>query len=485
MVDTQRISPQIAGILTLFVIFIIYFVTLPPDILPGDSAEFQALIPIGGVLHPSGYPLYQLLGKIEIAIIPFGTIAWRITLLSAIFATATAGVGMILFNKSGVSPVLSTLGGVTLALTPMLWRQAVIAEVYTLAVLLLFLLWLAGYQYYHHRIKLEWLALLSGLAASHHLILVAALPWPFFALLKRSNDLKARRILGAVILFLAPFSLYGLILLHARKWMAVFPGETFGFPDAVVRGYISPFWLAGLFKFITGGSYTSSSSALWQVNAIDLPAILRQWAVWITANYSILGGILALLGVVWLYKHHRFLLLLTFPTFLIIALFSGHYMMVYHEDTGFLFIAIMSVSVWIVFGLQAIWERVDGNLRLIPILLVLSLVVWEIMTFHQQPSYWPEQQNSSVSPRTWATTSLTAAAPDSIIFGGWGYITPLRYMQFVEHLRPDVMVVHAPLGDHDFMKQLTAETDQIGKKAYFLIPNPEKGVILTPAEEAP
>lgn len=473
---------KLTAVAVLGAILAIYLITLLPDVLPGDSGEFQALIPAGGVLHPSGYPLYQLLGKIEIFLLPVGTIAWRVTLLSAIFATAAAGVTMLLLKECSLTPAFAIFGGGILALTPMLWRQAVIAEVYTLAVLLLVLVWLAGCRFYHGKSGLLLLSFLSGLALSHHLILAAALPWPFFALWQRRDDLQPRRILIAILLFLAPFSLYGLTIYNAQKWIASFPGETFGYRNAIVRGYISPFWLAGFFKYIAGANYTAPGSSLWQISNINVSEILILVGNWITTNFTILGGLLALIGVIWLFSRRQFFLLMTLPTFLIIALFSGHYMVVYQEDTGFLFIAMVAVGIWIVVGAQAIWERFKGKARTIPMLLVALLLVWEIITFEQNPVYWPEMQTSSLTPREWATSALTKSEPGSIIFGDWGYITPLRYMQFAEHLREDVMVVHAPLGDKAFMAELLEEAKTMGKKAYLLQPEPDVGPTLIPAE---
>jgi len=170
------------------------------------------------------------------------------------------------------------------------------------------------------------------------------------------------------------------------------------------------------------------------------------------------------------------------PAFLIIALFSGHYMIIFHEDTGFLFISLVVVALWIPFGVDALQQKLTGHARSLPLLLMAFLLILEISAFRQQPAYWPELQAGFPTPRTWATTALTEAGPDSIIFGDWGYITPLRYMQFAEHLREDVMVVHAPLGDEAFMAQLLDETAKLGKQAYLLQTDPQQGPTLIPAE---
>ena len=114
---------------------ICYVRTLAPDMLYADSAEFQALSYVVGITHTTGYPVYVLLGKIFGSLMPFGSFAYRINLLSAIYAAGTlSGVYLLgrFITSSRVGPVL---GSIVLGITYSFWSQAVIAEVYTLATL--------------------------------------------------------------------------------------------------------------------------------------------------------------------------------------------------------------------------------------------------------------------------------------------------------------------------------------------------------------
>src|SRR5438477_12600101 len=70
--------------------FAVYVLPLAPDLLPGDSGEFQLAIPLLGIVHPTGYPLYLLLGKL-FTLLPFATIAARVNLFSAAGASAAVG----------------------------------------------------------------------------------------------------------------------------------------------------------------------------------------------------------------------------------------------------------------------------------------------------------------------------------------------------------------------------------------------------------
>ncbi len=125
---------------------ILYLRTLAPGLLPGDSGELQTLSCLLGNTHPTGYPVYLLIGKV-FTWLSVRDIAYRINLLSAVMAALTvAGVylaGRLLTKRR----LPASVGALALAVSPTFWSQAVIAEVYTpgaaflVAVLLSLLLW--------------------------------------------------------------------------------------------------------------------------------------------------------------------------------------------------------------------------------------------------------------------------------------------------------------------------------------------------------
>ncbi|MQY69884.1 MAG: DUF2723 domain-containing protein [Firmicutes bacterium] len=74
--------------LLFLVSFGVYLKTLCPTVYIGDSGELIAAAYTLGIPHPPGYPLYCLLGKL-FTLLPFGTIAYRVNLMSAFFASLT------------------------------------------------------------------------------------------------------------------------------------------------------------------------------------------------------------------------------------------------------------------------------------------------------------------------------------------------------------------------------------------------------------
>ena len=71
-----------------------YRATLAPSLIhpPGDSQELTVVVSLG-LTHPTGYPLYTWVGWLFTRLWPFGEIAHRTKLLSAVLGAG--GVGML------------------------------------------------------------------------------------------------------------------------------------------------------------------------------------------------------------------------------------------------------------------------------------------------------------------------------------------------------------------------------------------------------
>jgi hypothetical protein len=128
-IETAKKDYFFALILTLLALAA-YIRTLAPDILYGDSAEFQCLAYTFGITHSTGYPTYLLLGRL-LGFLPINSPAWRISLLSAVCAAITVGGVYLLARQFTRSRVGAALGAVSLGISYTFWSQAVISEVYT------------------------------------------------------------------------------------------------------------------------------------------------------------------------------------------------------------------------------------------------------------------------------------------------------------------------------------------------------------------
>ncbi len=92
--------------------FVLYFVTLSPTINFTDSGELVTVAWTEGIAHPPGYPLYTIVGSL-FAHLPLGDPAWRMNLLSALFAAL--GVGLF---YSLITETITGMAGFQRTLTP-------------------------------------------------------------------------------------------------------------------------------------------------------------------------------------------------------------------------------------------------------------------------------------------------------------------------------------------------------------------------------
>ncbi|MBI2433320.1 MAG: DUF2723 domain-containing protein, partial [Candidatus Hydrogenedentes bacterium] len=117
----------------------VYLSTLAPTVTGEDSGELIAAAYTLGIPHPPGYPLWTMLAHL-FTYLPWGTVAWRVNLVSAVFAAAAVGVLALLLvallrgkqEKRGGVWIAAAGGALVFAFSREFWEQAVIAEVYTL-----------------------------------------------------------------------------------------------------------------------------------------------------------------------------------------------------------------------------------------------------------------------------------------------------------------------------------------------------------------
>ncbi len=101
-----------------------------------DGPELATAVDVLGVPHPPGYPTYVLLGKLFSLLVPIGDIAHRLALFSAVCGAATVGfsvmiAGTIPTRRGSYSGRVLLISGLALAVSPLLWSQSTIAEVYS------------------------------------------------------------------------------------------------------------------------------------------------------------------------------------------------------------------------------------------------------------------------------------------------------------------------------------------------------------------
>ena len=161
------------GVLAFFVAM------LPPDVhFGGDCGEMACDAWCLGVGHPTGYPLYAMLGKLLSLIVPVGTVSWRVALLSALGGAVAVTLGALLVWRLTDDLLAAVVAGLALAADNTLASQATICEVYGLHLAFLALVLLAVVQYAQSGDR-RWLNVAGlgvGLGAVHHVSIMLAAP---------------------------------------------------------------------------------------------------------------------------------------------------------------------------------------------------------------------------------------------------------------------------------------------------------------------
>ena len=215
-VPSRRIDVLVAcgvGALAL----VVYIRSLLPGVgYAGDTAKWQFLGVVGGVPHPTGYPLYLAIDKAWVTIMPWGSVAWRVNLLSAVLGAAAIGVLYALLRILDVRRQVAAATALVFAFSPAFWSQAVVAEVYTLHILFLVTV-TACLAHWRKGAPNGWLLAGLGLYAlsfGHHMTTGLALPgiaWLVWSDRKRAvNWRNAAFVVGAVIVSASQY----LYLLH-------------------------------------------------------------------------------------------------------------------------------------------------------------------------------------------------------------------------------------------------------------------------------
>lgn len=124
-----------SGLAAAAIAALVYGATLAPTVGAGDSGELILAGDSLSIPHPPGYPVWLLLARVA-ALIPVGAVAWRINVLSAALSAAAVGLFYLLALRVGIRRNAAALATAFFGASTLVWRSAVEAEVYPLATLL-------------------------------------------------------------------------------------------------------------------------------------------------------------------------------------------------------------------------------------------------------------------------------------------------------------------------------------------------------------
>ena len=457
----------------------LYVSTLAPSVVTlfDDSLEFQLVTYQLGIAHPTGYPLYTLVGKL-FTLLPVGNVAYRVNLMSAVFGAATVSL-LFLFirrvlqiqtevepqssqigsrlqvnqlesrlqsehggNKSDrlgsrlkpagsvIWPVYvgSLVGALLFAVGFVFWQQATIAEVYTLNALFVVSILLIAISADGESLQpIYGLAFLFGLSLTHHRTMLLLLPAVgiYLLLVYGASLFRPKTMLISLLLGLLPLLIY------------------FYLP---LRGEVGSL----------DGTYRHSWVGFWQqVTASDYGAFIFSNPLNQTRDLAFYGSLLAdqfytiALGVIGL-------LYLVQRGPISILVLTGVAFLTYFTFNVFYNVADIEVFFIPVFLVWAFWSGLGAVFLLTTMarlrhtvwrwgLVALLLGIFGLIIFQLGRTTYPTLKQSY----TWAIHDYgldilrQPLADQPVIVGILGEMTLVRYFQQTENLHPDIETVVA------------------------------------------
>jgi len=471
-----RASLIIAITLALFSLAL-YVKTAAPTVLTADGGEFQFVPYIAGIAHPTGYPLYTMLGWLWSHVLPFGDVAYRMNLFSALWAAVAVTLlymTSILFLRLislSIPPetlhVSALVATATFAFSQTFWSQAIIAEVYSLnaffVVLILYFLlrWQAGKDEEETAGKTRQsttcllLAIFTyGLSLTHHstVLLLAPAVAAFLWLTDRRITHDGNFALKVLLVFLlplllylyipwrAPFTPYLRIPLNANKELVLYQNTPQGF-----------------FNLVTGQMFRGELGY-----RTETLTRLRMAADLLLGQFSLVGVALGLLGVLRLIFGRRWALLaLTGLAYLANVVFTLVYFI---GDIFVLFIpSYLVFAIWLALGAATLgqgvgesivrwkgtpvrygpWEEgyqkmISGIRSLVSLATAIPLCILPLTLLSRNYPQIDQSYNYEVRDRWQEILAEPLPWQSILVSNDRDEIMPLWYYQFVDGRRPDL-----------------------------------------------
>lgn len=442
-------------------------------LMPGvgfwDTGEFQAVLPILGTAHPTGYPTYVLLGFVaNLLLTPIGEPAFRINALSLIAVAIAAAATVALVRRLTSSTVVAVVAGLGLATTPVVWANATRADPHPIHLMFVALLLLALVRWEDARRAADGRReafegeAADGRAADRRLLLAAAL----FGVAAGNHSL--------MLLLVPPIGLFVLALEPSiwRRWRFALAclGAAVGamalvYLELPIRGGILPadliygrpatwngFWdiaLAEQFRGSLGNPFE------------DLPDKLDDLLRIVNEQLGVLGFAILPAVIVTARRAPRYLLL-TGSAMVITVLFNQAYANAdisrYYLGPAlwaWTWLAILAAELATVagFAAAAVLARTGAGIRrggdtsdglagratgAIAVLLGVALLVPTVLDLDARRARM--DRSGDTGAQRWLDEALAVIPQDAVLVSWWSTSTPLWYTQHVRGIRRDIFV---------------------------------------------
>lgn len=422
-------ADRLPTLVLLCLLLVVYGLTLAPGLTwanrGADGGDLITAAAVGGVPHPTGYPVYILTARV-FQMLPMGSLAFRTNLLSAIAAAFTSLLIYLIVVNSIPSRnrFAGFTAGAAFGLTPLFWSQAVITEVYTLHVFFLaLLLYWSLFPPFPDKKKSDLaLGIAFGVAMGNHLTSILTLPVILISASSIRDDRRqvdfhslGRRSLGLGI---------GLLV------YLVLPLRALSDPPL---NWGNPITWQNFFWLVSGRLYQE------EVFGLSLPSLwerMRSALGFLLAQYGIPGFSAGMLGVVFL----RSARLRLATIWIALAYFT--FAVIYATEDSFLHLipAVMCMAIWIGHGMDEMMGWLSRRTPVPGWAVGILLLLW--LFFAAYGTWSKVDASRDARAEQFGSLVMTQIPENALVFTrGDPVIFSLWYFHYALRQRTDIAVI--------------------------------------------
>lgn len=280
---------MIGSWLLAFFSFALFLIFQAQGIFTGDSGDVVTAAVIAGIPHPPGYPLFSFLGWMA-AHLPFGTLSWRVTLLSSVPHAVTVGlIYAFIYRLSGKNVLAAVFGAVSIAANYLFFLYSITPEVFALFDLFVVLLWymLVTWRDTKNLHFLFAAAFVYGLSLSHHHLMLFFAPAIVYFVYAHRNYIAVRLIRRTVLFALVLFGLGFIPYVYIPIAASMDPILNWNRP-VTWEGFIRLITRADYGTFVSGGSIGHSLRERFIAVGAYVTFLVTDWS-WVGVTLAVTG----------------------------------------------------------------------------------------------------------------------------------------------------------------------------------------------------
>lgn len=464
------------AVITGLLVFIVYITTLAPSVVEIDSGELAAVQCTLGIAHPTGYPLFTILGYLfHLLPLPFSKI-YQLNLLTSIWCSLGVGLfvytsKLILDNINSFIPqkfiertktenkkkkgkqdqpnhnlskfeipeikryLAAVLGGLILAFSKTFWFQSTSVEVYSLQIFLftlIILFLIKAYLYKNDFAKIKfinpWLvfAVILALGFSNHMTTLFVLPGVAYLYFDRNKfNKKSIYQIGLMLCVFIP------VLILVYSYLPIRASQN------PVLDWGNPNNLTRLLRHVEGDQYH-----VWLFSSTT--AAEKQFSYFVSnlPNEFIVSLFICFIGLIAAFIKARKFFYFILITFLFTVLYAINYDI--KDIDSYFILAYISLAFFAVFGIVQLLSLL--KLKEHPYAISLSLITIFIAV-QIYFNYDNVNQSDVYTFEDYTKSVLNYCSKNSVVFSyEWDYfVSPSYYFQYAEQYRSDVTVVDKEL----------------------------------------